>query len=96
MKRAIALFLVLTLLILAVVGVQSTELVMAESDALAEPPVITIVSPENKTQATNNITLSFTVRVGTVIDPRINSSELLSMMNVNAVYYLGDWQQNRT
>jgi hypothetical protein len=36
------------------------------------------------------------VRVGNVIDPRINSSELLSMVNVNAVYYLGDWQQNRT
>ena len=36
------------------------------------------------------------MRVGNVIDPRINSSELLSMVNVNAVYYLGDWQQNRT
>lgn len=75
---------------------QSTELVMAEPDALAEPPVITIVSPENKTQATNNITLSFNVKIGNAIDPRINSSELLSMMNINAVYYRGDWQQNRT
>jgi hypothetical protein len=96
MRRAIALFLILALLILTVVGMQSTKLVMAESDALAEPPVITIVSPENKTQATNNITLSFNVRAGDVVDPRINSSELLSMMNVNAVYYWGDWQQNRT
>jgi hypothetical protein len=96
MKRAIALFLILTLLILAVVGMQSTELVMAESDAFAEPPLITILSPENKTQATTNITLFFNVRIGNVTDLRINSSELLSMMNVNAVYYLGDWQQNRT
>jgi hypothetical protein len=96
MKRAIALFLVLTLLMLALVGMRSAELVMAEPDALAEPPVITIVSPENKTQATNNITLSFNVRVGNVIDSRINSSELLSTVNVNAVYYMGDWQQNRT
>jgi hypothetical protein len=96
MKRAIALFLVLTLLMLALVGMRSAELVMAEPDALAESPVITIVSPENKTQATNNITLFFDVRVGNVIDSRINSSELLSMVNINAVYYLGDWQQNRT
>ena len=96
MKRAIALFLVLTLLILALVGMRSAELVMAEPEALAESPVIMIVSPENKTQATNNITLSFDVRVGNVIDSRINSSELLSMVNINAVYYLGDWQQNRT
>jgi hypothetical protein len=96
MKRAIALFLILTLLILAVVGMRSTELVMAESDAFAEPPLITILSPESKTQATTNITLFFNVRIGNVTDLRINSSELLSMMNVNAVYYLGDWQQNRT
>lgn len=96
MKRAIALFLILTLLILAVVGMRSTELVMAESDAFAEPPIITILSPESKTQATNNITLSFNVRIGNVIDPRINSSELLSIMNINAVYYQVDWQQNRT
>ena len=96
MKRAMALFLVLTLLILALVGVQSTELVMAEPDALAEPPAITIVSPENKTQATTIVTLSFNVRIGDVIDSRINSSELLSMVNINAVYYLGDWQQSRT
>jgi hypothetical protein len=46
MKRAIALFLVLTLLILALVGMRFTKLVMAESDALAEPPVITIFSRE--------------------------------------------------
>jgi hypothetical protein len=96
MKRAIALFLILTLLILAVVGMRSTELVMAESDVFAESPVIAILSPENKTQATNNVTLSFNVRVGDVIDPRINSSEMLSMMNINAVYFRGDWQQNRT
>lgn len=81
---------------LALVGMRSAELVMAEPDALAGSPVITIVSPENKTQATNNITLSFDVRVGDVIDSRINSSELLSIVNINAVYYLGDWQQNRT
>jgi len=96
MKRAIALFLVLPLLMLAVVGMRSAELVMAESDDFAEPPVITIFSPESRIQAAGNITLSFNVRVGDVIDPRVNSSELLSMMNINAVYYLGDWQQNRT
>lgn len=95
MKRAIALFLILTLLILAVVGMRSTELVMAESDAFAEPPIITILSPESKPQATTNVTLSFNVRIGNVIDPRINSSELLSLMNINAVYYQVDWQQNR-
>jgi len=96
MKRAIALFLILALLILAVVVMQSAELVMAEPDAYAEPPVITILSPESKTQAATNVTLSFNVKIGDVIDPRINSSELLSMVNINAVYYLGDWQQSRT
>jgi hypothetical protein len=96
MKKTIALFLILALLILAVVGMQSTKLVMAESDAFAEPPVIAILSPENKTQTTNNVTLSFNVSIGNVIDPRINSSELLSKMSINAVYYQGDWQQKRT
>ncbi len=60
-------------------------------DDIVELPVITILSPENKTYSTNNITLTFNVSIGKILDPRIATE-----VAVSQVWYKGDWQQTTT
>jgi hypothetical protein len=62
MKRAFAVVVVSTLLISALTGLQPDNSASAQYNALAEPPVLTIVSPENKTYDPKNfVSLSFTL-----------------------------------
>jgi len=95
MKTLAAAF-ILALLIgaLAVAGMKTVDSVKAASDDLAEPPVITILSPENKTYATNNITLSFNISIGRL--NRTYDPVFLDLVNIDRVYFMGDWQQNST
>jgi hypothetical protein len=81
------------LLISALAGEQLFKSARAESNPVAEPPVITIFSPENKTYATNNITLSFNVSIGRLDE---GYEEWIGLVSINEVYYLGDWQMKET
>jgi hypothetical protein len=93
-KRALGV-LVVALLASAFVGLQSVDSARAQSDAVAEPPVIAIVSPENKAYAQNNITLSFNVSIGS-LNPLYEQPGFYSLVNIERVYFQGSWQQNRT
>lgn len=59
----------------------------------AKPPVITVLSPENETYATDNVSLSFDVEVG---DPSSISASYISDVSVwvSEVYYETDWNQD--
>jgi hypothetical protein len=81
------------LLISALAGEQLFNFASAESNPVAKPPVITIVSPENKTYATNNITFSFNVSIGQLDE---GYEGWIGLVSINEVYYLGDWQMNKT
>lgn len=89
-KQAFTAAFIAVLIVTAIAGSQSADSVRAQTDAAAEPPVITVLSPENYTCITNNITLSFRVDVGKDLVYGVLGVRL------SMVYYKGDWQRNET
>jgi hypothetical protein len=61
--------------------------------AVAEPPVITMLSPENKAYATNSIALSFNVSIGQINE---TLGPVTGVVDLIDVYCIGDWQQYNT
>jgi len=89
MKRASVAAIIWALLVSTLTALQPVNSASAQSDALVEPPAITIVTPENEACATNNITLSFNVSVG-------KSLQDIYYVHLDSLCYKGDWQQNET
>ncbi len=83
--------------VLLAVGLQPINITYAASNVLAEPPIIVMQSPENKTYNTNSLTLSFNVTTGNAIDPYImQEPDFLEALSISEVSYKSDWQKNKT
>ena len=64
----------------------------APPSVLADPPIITISNPQNTTYSMTNLTLSFNITIGKIVDSRIS----MDSIGISNVYYKGDWQPNET
>ena len=89
-KQALTAAFISVLLSAVLAGLQSTDSASAQPHVATEPPVITVLSPENNTCVTNNITLSFRAKVGKDLVYGVLGDSL------SLVQYKGDWQQNET
>ncbi len=95
MKRtALALTLILTLLLLTLLGMYSSDVATANPytyhesvspPADAKPPIISMLSPENKSYSTNNVFLTFNVQV-----------EYTGSAWLNQVRYKASWERDDT